>query len=190
MQARSLDGVDPLEDCIATHSSILAWRIPWTEEPGRLQSIVLQRVWQEWNNLACSHEVFTQINFDQGVKFTLVTSDYTLYHSMACWMNVGLRSSCIHLQKSVHLSGVTSRRLSMQASQGQIWGTCLLEYARGELSLLSIKEWDQGKRNSSRHMRPQCSVCWWSTKCVLVTRLLCLWNSPCKNTGVNCHFLL
>jgi len=44
MQAQSLDGVDPLEDGIATHSSIFAWRIPWTEEPGRLQSIVLQRV--------------------------------------------------------------------------------------------------------------------------------------------------
>ena len=34
---------DPLEDLgMATHSSILAWRIPWTEEPGRLQSIVSQ----------------------------------------------------------------------------------------------------------------------------------------------------
>ena len=35
---------DPLEEAMATHSSILAWRIPWTEEPGRLQSIGLQRV--------------------------------------------------------------------------------------------------------------------------------------------------
>ena len=35
---RSLGWEDPLEDGIATHSSILAWRIPWTEEPGRLQS--------------------------------------------------------------------------------------------------------------------------------------------------------
>ena len=35
---------DPLEKCIATRSSILAWRIPWTEEPGGLQSIVLYRV--------------------------------------------------------------------------------------------------------------------------------------------------
>ena len=33
-----------LEEGMATHSSILAWRIPWTEEPGRLQSIGLQRV--------------------------------------------------------------------------------------------------------------------------------------------------
>ena len=33
---------DPLEEGMATHSSILAWRIPWTEEPGRIQSIGLQ----------------------------------------------------------------------------------------------------------------------------------------------------
>ena len=35
---------DPLEEEMATHSSILAWRIPWTEEPGRLQSMGSQRV--------------------------------------------------------------------------------------------------------------------------------------------------
>ena len=35
---------DPLEEGMATHSSILAWRIPWTEEPGGLQSIGSQRV--------------------------------------------------------------------------------------------------------------------------------------------------
>ena len=35
---------DPLEKEMATHSSILAWRIPWTEEPGRLQSMGSQRV--------------------------------------------------------------------------------------------------------------------------------------------------
>ena len=35
---------DPLEKEMATHSSTLAWKIPWTEEPGRLQSVGLQRV--------------------------------------------------------------------------------------------------------------------------------------------------
>ena len=40
----SLGQEDPLEEGMATHSSILAWRIPWTEEPGRLQSIGSQRV--------------------------------------------------------------------------------------------------------------------------------------------------
>ena len=41
---RSLDQEDPLEKGMATHSSILAWRIPWTEEPARLQSMGSQRV--------------------------------------------------------------------------------------------------------------------------------------------------
>ena len=36
---QSLGGKDPLEEEMATHSSILAWRIPWTEEPGGLQSM-------------------------------------------------------------------------------------------------------------------------------------------------------
>ena len=43
-QVRSLGREDPLEKEMATHSSILAWRIPWTEEPGSLQSMVLKRV--------------------------------------------------------------------------------------------------------------------------------------------------
>ena len=41
---RSLGWKDSLEEGMATHSSIFAWRIPWTEEPGRLQSIGSQRV--------------------------------------------------------------------------------------------------------------------------------------------------
>ena len=43
-QVRSLDQDDPLEKEMATHSSILAWKIPWAEEPGGLQSVRLQRV--------------------------------------------------------------------------------------------------------------------------------------------------
>ena len=40
----SLGGEDPLEKEMAAHSSILAWKIPWTEEPGRLQSMGSQRI--------------------------------------------------------------------------------------------------------------------------------------------------
>ena len=43
-QVQFLGGEDPLEKKVATHSSILAWRIPWTEEPGGLQSTGSQRV--------------------------------------------------------------------------------------------------------------------------------------------------
>ena len=44
MLVLSLGQEDPLEEEMATHPSILAWRIPWTEEAGRLQPIGLQRV--------------------------------------------------------------------------------------------------------------------------------------------------
>ena len=43
-RVQSPSGKDPLEEGMAPSSSILAWRIPWTEDPGRLQSIGLQRV--------------------------------------------------------------------------------------------------------------------------------------------------
>ena len=43
-RVQSLDWEDPLEKEMATHSSTLAWRIPWREEPGRLQSMGSQRV--------------------------------------------------------------------------------------------------------------------------------------------------
>ena len=43
-QVQSLDWDDPLEKEMATHSSILTWRIPWMEEPSRLQSMRMQRV--------------------------------------------------------------------------------------------------------------------------------------------------
>ena len=44
MEIRSLGREDPLEKQMASHSSILAWKIPWTEEPGGLQSTQSQRV--------------------------------------------------------------------------------------------------------------------------------------------------
>ena len=47
-QVRFLGQEDPLEKEMATHSSTLAWKIPWTEEPGRLQSMGSQRVRHDW----------------------------------------------------------------------------------------------------------------------------------------------
>ena len=51
---QSLGGEDPLEECMATHSSILAWRFPWTEEPSGPQPMGLQSwTWSDW---ACTWE--------------------------------------------------------------------------------------------------------------------------------------
>ena len=54
-RAGSLGQEDPLEEGMATHSNIFAWRIPWSEEPGRLQSLQTQRVGHDrdikkWDN--------------------------------------------------------------------------------------------------------------------------------------------
>ena len=56
MWVHSLDGEDPLEKGMATHPSILAWRIPWTEEPGGLQSMGSHRVGHNWSDFTCTHE--------------------------------------------------------------------------------------------------------------------------------------
>ena len=53
-QFPSLGWEDPLEKGMATHSSILAWRIPWTEEPGRLQSMGVTKSWTWLNDLMLS----------------------------------------------------------------------------------------------------------------------------------------
>ena len=52
---QSLGWEDPLEEGMATPSSIPAWIIPWTEEPGGPWSIESQRVGHDWSNLKCTH---------------------------------------------------------------------------------------------------------------------------------------
>ena len=54
-----LGAEDPLEKGMATHSSMLAWRIAWTKEPGRLQSMGSQRVGQDW---VAKHTVYAHIH--------------------------------------------------------------------------------------------------------------------------------
>ena len=54
-QVWSLGREDPLEEGTATHSNILAWRIPWTEEPDRLQSMGSCRVGHDWGDSALTH---------------------------------------------------------------------------------------------------------------------------------------
>ena len=55
MRVQSLGQEDLLEEHMATFSSILAWRIPWTEEPGGLQSTGSQRVRYDLSNLVRTH---------------------------------------------------------------------------------------------------------------------------------------
>ena len=90
---------DLLEKGMATHSSILAWRIPWTEEPGGLQSMGSQRVGYDWNDLAHVNGHNQKINGFQGLvgKGWIGTSQGCLgqwnssvgYHSGGhTWLNI------------------------------------------------------------------------------------------------------
>ena len=72
MLAWSLGQQDPLEKHMETHSSILAWRIPWSEEPRGLQSKGLQRVRHEWSDLATLsgiHFMFFNKTMDNTLSF-------------------------------------------------------------------------------------------------------------------------
>ena len=68
----SLGWEDPLEKEMTTHSSILAWEIPWTEEPGGLQSMGLHRVghnWNDWVETSRTAAIFKKIiNGQNGLK--------------------------------------------------------------------------------------------------------------------------
>ena len=56
MKGRPLGQGDPLEEGMATHSSILAWRIPWTEEPGGLHTVQgITKSWTQLNDYAHMH---------------------------------------------------------------------------------------------------------------------------------------
>ena len=57
-QVPSLGQEDPLENGTANHSSILAWRIPWTKEPGGLQSMGLQRVYVTLGKFTSPRNIF------------------------------------------------------------------------------------------------------------------------------------
>ena len=67
---QSLGWEDPLEKEMATHSSILAWKIPWTEEPGWLQSMGSQKVRHDWEN---------------SLHFISIIVNMTQVHIHICW---------------------------------------------------------------------------------------------------------
>ena len=76
-RARSLGRKDPLEQEMATHSSTLAWQIPWMEEPGRLQSTGSQRVRHDWATSPSLHCVPWGSRFHQK-SFVHISSEGTV----------------------------------------------------------------------------------------------------------------
>ena len=82
MQVWSLGWEDPLKEHVATHSSILAWRIPWTEEPGGLPSTGSQRVGHDWSDLVRAH-THTHTPFTLALTGKLVQITKIVFHRLA-----------------------------------------------------------------------------------------------------------
>ena len=112
---QSLGWEDPLGEGMATHSSILAWRIPWREEPGGLQSIGLQRVEHHWvteyTDLCIkqpnSFEILTQITPWLWPHTTLVFVILTTIPSLEalphflCCHRLGKSLTWVHINTSI-----------------------------------------------------------------------------------------
>ena len=98
---KTLGQEDPLEKRMATHSSILFWRIPWTEEPGGLQSMGSQRVGHDWviNTslylcVCCLHTAVLEWHLPEGKVYliTLFQGPKSLLFHIICWVNKSTKS--------------------------------------------------------------------------------------------------
>ena len=167
---------------MATHSSILAWRIPRTEEPGRLQSMGSQRVGHDWvTSLSLSGDNFImasileRINIICSLKgreieyFCFFQKFSSIWKS---WIKSCSEYPCTHHLDCTVVPNFLSHITFPEVSQLYPAGcecVCVLKLC---LTLCT-------------HTKSVC-VC---VHCKL-TRLLCPWNFPGKNTGLDCHFLL
>ena len=90
MWVQSLGQEDPLEEGMAIHSSVLAWKNPWTEEPGSLLSLGSQRASHDGSNRACMHTHVQLEQYAAGVKVCV---------SEPSWLQKGAQLGS-HLQPS------------------------------------------------------------------------------------------
>ena len=95
---RSLGWEDPLEEVVASHSSNLAWRITWTEESGRLQSIALQGVRHDLNDLAQHSAVQHTVTCIQEVS-SVILKEGQIYPLANIWQCL-FTSWLLHLGRS------------------------------------------------------------------------------------------
>ena len=114
----SLGGEDPLQKERATHSSILAWEIPWTEESDGLQSVGLQKSWTRLSRHACSF-LFVEIHVCFFFPLTILLYFGCAGSSLLC----GLFSSCSEqsLSSSCGVCSHCSGRSRCRAGAQQLW---------------------------------------------------------------------
>ena len=126
---------DPLEKGMATHSSILAWNIPWTEEPGGLQSMRSQRVRHNW-----ATNTFAGC---QAMEFKLLLYNCSRFFELRLhqgWELIGVRGRGSHINKH-RLTQVSWAGLPPGDRHGQraLWSESL--ETRGECGSLAVLDW-------------------------------------------------
>ena len=110
---------DPLEKGMASHSSMLAWRIPWTEEPGRLQSMGSQRVRQDWaTNIFTFHFHYRSILGSQK-NWGYIKSSH-ISHAPPCTINLPDQSGTF-VTINEHASTHHNHPKSIICTQIQSW---------------------------------------------------------------------
>ena len=92
MRVPSLSWEDPLEKVMATHSSILAWRIPMAEEPGSLQSMGSQRIRHDWATYHSTAHFFYRVKLPSLLHCQYIFLYFKTNHSWAiCTLNPSLK---------------------------------------------------------------------------------------------------
>ena len=107
-QVQSLGQVDPLERGMASHTSILAWRIPWTEEPGRLSSMVSQSMGLDWVTNTFTFRVGTRMFWAHPIE------------DRAVWANQE------QIGNHLPLSSSNPGEDGPEVGRGWKWATCML----------------------------------------------------------------
>ena len=141
--ARSLGQEDPLEKGMAAHSSILAWRIPWTEEPGRLQSMSSQKrqIWLSNNNIKvhinskCERQVLNVNLHESQMHF----SSTFLFSTSLIWQTqkkkIGKTQKADLITSKYMLRGTQFKVQSLQVISENIKGGWQIAGDRAETSL-------------------------------------------------------
>ena len=195
---------DPLDSEVSTHASILAWEIPWTEEPGRLQSMGLQRV---RHDLATTAKTITWITLfmvcclgnrrNKEHVHTEISQSCYLNNNTYCKMSFAngyfvchLSIFCSKMSTQVFCALIVTLLLLLSHfSRVRLCATPSLGSSRQEhwsglpfpSPMHKSEKWKWSHSVMSDSSRPYG---------LQPTRLLHPWDFPGKSTGVGCHWLL
>ena len=126
-------------EAMKTHSSVLAWRIPWTEEPGRLQSMRSQRVRHGWNDLAHTQGTTPPVQFCSVAQSCPILCDPTdcskpglpVYHQLLEFTQIHVHWVGDAIQPSHSLSSPSPPAFNLSQHQGLFqWVSSLHQVAR------------------------------------------------------------